>query len=72
MVLNIPRNLWEELVDAYYGKEPSFWDCYPRVAPCTLVDLDNEVIDDHDEGIENSSTLHLCIYLTDRILYRCC
>ena len=56
MVPNTPRNLWEELVDACYDEEPSFWDCYPRTAPRTPVDLDDEVTNGHDEGVENGSS----------------
>ena len=53
MVLSIPRNLWEELVDASHDSEPSFWDCYPRATPRTPVDLDDEVAYIHNEDVEN-------------------
>ena len=53
MVLNIPRNLWEGLVDASHDGEPSFWDCYPRTTPRTPVDLDDEVADICNENVEN-------------------
>ena len=60
-VLTIPRNLWKEIVDARYGGGPSFWDCYPQSAPRTPVDLDDEVTDDHVQGVESgpSHTPHL-------------
>lgn len=73
-VLTIPRNLWEELVDACYPEEPLFWDYNSQASPRTPAYLDDEVIDGH-EGVGNGSfpilTLDLCIYLLDHVRHRC-
>ena len=51
-VTRIPRNLWEDPVDVCFSDEPSVWDSYPRAAPRTPVDLDDEVTEGHDECVE--------------------
>ena len=53
--LAIPRNLWEELVDACHPEESLFWDYYPQATPRTPVDLDDDVTNGHDEGAEKGS-----------------
>ncbi|KAF9644974.1 hypothetical protein BDM02DRAFT_813294 [Thelephora ganbajun] len=53
VVTRIPRNLWEELVDAGSNDEHSAWDGYPRVTLHTPVGLNDESIEGHDECIEN-------------------
>ena len=73
-VLTVPRSLWEELADARYGEEPSFWDCYPQATPRTPINLDDEVTDGHVERVESgssrisrfiSTSIYLIVYYTD-------
>jgi len=58
VVLTVPTNLWEDLVDIRFIGESSVWDCYPRPTPRTPVALNDDAIESHDQCVDTAGSSH--------------